>query len=277
MNSNGKWLARAGALLILIGFVLPSFTVSCTDMPGFSQEFTLAGIASPSNAFASGQPLLYLAPLGALAILVFALLPAGSRSLAVNYAIGQLVGGVASLLSILISLLSLSNQVNQVPGFDVTPAYGMFVLLIGYGLAGVGLAMQWGDSGKEASPGYFVHQDVSGAIPGSAPPDWIEERSSYAALPAPYLEVIRGNLPFQVVPLTKGDFAIGRSADNDLQLGVANVSRRHAKLRMAQGVWFIQDQDSSLGTIVNGKQVQASRLSPGDQITIGDVTFVFRQ
>jgi pSer/pThr/pTyr-binding forkhead associated (FHA) protein len=69
---------------------------------------------------------------------------------------------------------------------------------------------------------------------------------------------------------------IGRGAGNHLQLADLKASRQHARLRFAQGMWFIQDQNSSGGTFVNGQRIQATRLNPGDQITIGDTAFIFR-
>ncbi|MBN2555465.1 MAG: DUF4203 domain-containing protein [Anaerolineales bacterium] len=70
-------------------------------------------------------------------------------------------------------------------------------------------------------------------------------------------------------------FLIGRGSDCDIQFTARNVSRRHALLRQSGEDWFIQDQDSAGGTFVNGERVQARRLSPGDQITIGDHTLRF--
>jgi pSer/pThr/pTyr-binding forkhead associated (FHA) protein len=69
---------------------------------------------------------------------------------------------------------------------------------------------------------------------------------------------------------------IGRSKDVECVLRDPNVSRRHAELRRAStGDWTIVDLDSTNGVKVNGRRVASSRLSPGDQVTVGTTTFSF--
>ena len=55
-----------------------------------------------------------------------------------------------------------------------------------------------------------------------------------------------------------------------------NVSRRHAELRRSDvGDWQIVDLGSTNGIKVNGRRVASTRLSPGDQVTVGTTTFLF--
>jgi hypothetical protein len=54
------------------------------------------------------------------------------------------------------------------------------------------------------------------------------------------------------------------------------ASRHHAVIRHAQGRYFLQDQGSTHGTSLNGRQVQAAALNDGDVIAIGSATFRFR-
>src|SRR5919201_5863979 len=69
---------------------------------------------------------------------------------------------------------------------------------------------------------------------------------------------------------------IGRSKDSDCVLRDPNVSRQHAELRRDRsGDWHITDLDSTNGVKVNGRQVSSSRLSPGDDVTLGTSTFSF--
>jgi len=69
---------------------------------------------------------------------------------------------------------------------------------------------------------------------------------------------------------------IGRSKEAECVLSDPNVSRRHAELRRAQsGDWTIADLGSTNGVKVNGRRVSSTRLSPGDQVTIGTTTFLF--
>jgi DNA-binding NtrC family response regulator len=72
-----------------------------------------------------------------------------------------------------------------------------------------------------------------------------------------------------------GVVVIGRASDAELQLSHASVSRRHATIRVDDGVMRIADLGSHNGTRVNGELVQDSRtLASGDVATVGDVVLV---
>ena len=88
------------------------------------------------------------------------------------------------------------------------------------------------------------------------------------------LEIAQGTHAGSVIPLAE-EFSIGRAHENHLQLSDSRVSRHHARIRYAQGSWFLQDHDSSGGTFVNGQRVPAARLNPGDKIQIGDTVLIF--
>jgi len=69
---------------------------------------------------------------------------------------------------------------------------------------------------------------------------------------------------------------IGRSKSAECVLADPNVSRRHAELRRSEsGDWQIVDLGSTNGVKVNGRRVSSTRLSPGDQVTVGTTTFQF--
>jgi hypothetical protein len=69
---------------------------------------------------------------------------------------------------------------------------------------------------------------------------------------------------------------IGRSRDADCVLRDPNVSRHHAELRRSPGgEWTIADLGSTNGIKVNGRRVGSTRLSAGDQVTLGTTTFRF--
>ena len=89
------------------------------------------------------------------------------------------------------------------------------------------------------------------------------------------LEFIEGPLRGQSRPITTTDLLIGRGSACDIRLEDRSVSRIHARLRYAQGAWFIQDQGSSGGTFVNDEMIQAKRLKLDDRVTIGDTSFKF--
>ena len=251
MNITGKWLTRFGALAILLGYVIPTMAVSCSGIPGYGQSFSLLDLAGEAD-----QSLLYLVPLASIMILVLTVLPTIGNIYASRYLVFQLISLVLSLLSIFIVMSSLNSQISNLGGFEMNPEFGLYVLILGYIITGIGIWLQWSETSgaiyKEYEPS-IQPSLVQGQYPNYQVP--------FPALPSPRLELIHGNLPKSSLALTGNDLSIGRSADNSFILSGSNISRYHARLRHAEGDWFIQDQGSKCGTFVNGQLVQAQRLS----------------
>ena len=76
-----------------------------------------------------------------------------------------------------------------------------------------------------------------------------------------------------------GSCSVGRIAANTIVLESPKVSRRHALIHLQNiGEPWLIDFGSSNGTFLNKRRIhQPIRLSDGDQITIGDQVFKFRQ
>jgi hypothetical protein len=263
MHINGKWLVRGGTLLVIFGFFMPSMLVSCTAMPTASQAISLSQLANQSM---SGQSLLYLVLLGALITLVFAFLPANHTSQQIQYLIIQILGLGLGAFSIMVTFVSLSSQMQQI-GFSVKPTFGLFVLLAGYGAAAIGIVMQFQENARMGT--LFSLREA-----GLSPRLNVSQQPQFQPVAGPRLEVLGGRLSDSPIPVFDG-FMIGRGSHANLPLADRSISVQHACLRYAQGTWFIQDQSSN-GTFVNGQQISATRLNAGDQIRIGDTTFIFR-
>ncbi|MEA2271501.1 MAG: hypothetical protein QOI98_209, partial [Solirubrobacteraceae bacterium] len=78
------------------------------------------------------------------------------------------------------------------------------------------------------------------------------------------------------LPLSPRGSVVGRSRDCDVVLGDANVSRRHARIRLEGGRWEIEDLGSTNGVRVNEQAIGSARvLSPGDRIKLGTAELVF--
>jgi adenylate cyclase len=77
----------------------------------------------------------------------------------------------------------------------------------------------------------------------------------------------------------QGSCSLGRTAANTIVLESPKVSRRHALIHLQNiGEPWLIDFGSSNGTFLNKRRIhQPIRLSDGDQITIGDQVFTFRQ
>ena len=73
--------------------------------------------------------------------------------------------------------------------------------------------------------------------------------------------------------------SLGRAAENDIVLNSPKVSRRHALIHFQNiGECWLIDFGSSNGTFLNKRRIQHPiRLNDGDQITVGDEVFGFRQ
>jgi type VI secretion system FHA domain protein len=70
---------------------------------------------------------------------------------------------------------------------------------------------------------------------------------------------------------TRQGGSIGRRAGNDWVLPDAHVSGRHARIRAMGGTFFLEDNESGNGVIVNGSRIHAGEPFP---LKDGDVVFI---
>jgi len=92
------------------------------------------------------------------------------------------------------------------------------------------------------------------------------------------LEIHRGH-EVRRYTLTQPTTTIGRATDNQVVLSDSLVSRHHARLTWAEGVYYITDLGSTNGTWLNGVELEAKMpraLKEGDTIRIGEFTLVLR-
>lgn len=76
-------------------------------------------------------------------------------------------------------------------------------------------------------------------------------------------------------PVTDSVTAIGRDADNAVQLPDPQVSKRHAVIHAHGDTWTIEDLQSTNGIKVNGTRVPRAALKNGDRVHIGPFDLVF--
>ncbi len=110
--------------------------------------------------------------------------------------------------------------------------------------------------------------------------------STQTVMPAPaaagqgrfYLLVLESGSSSMFHLPRNGLVLIGRVAEAELQLQDASVSRRHARLTIADGTVSIADLESHNGTRVNGERVVSLRaVASGDVIHVGDVAMVLHR
>jgi len=88
-----------------------------------------------------------------------------------------------------------------------------------------------------------------------------------------------GDWSNQTIAVSQNELTIGRSSQNQLQISESSVSRQHATIiRTRKGI-YIRDENSSLGTYLNGRRIVGpTKLKHGDVIQIGHYQiFEFRE
>lgn len=276
MKAAAKWFVVGGALLLILGFVLPVVSVSNS---GTQVSMSLLQIAGVSYWF-----FLYLVPVFALLVVLLALVPANDPTPRKLFLAGQAValGGILLVLLGTLAYIVIQPRLLQDPSSlgsllpanlqsetsSVWPGIGIFLLLLGTGFIVFGIFS--GFLPDRASDD--LETKTEQADPSIVPSQLDEPKP---AVREAYLDGKKGSFAGKKIHLKVENFSIGRGRENDLQLPDKKISRLHARVRYSQGSWFVQDQDSKLGTQINGKPVKAARLTSGDSIKIGDDVFIF--
>lgn len=90
------------------------------------------------------------------------------------------------------------------------------------------------------------------------------------------LWVMRGPHRGKVFRMTGPTIAIGRATDNDVQIPDRSVSRYHCRLSRRDGGWWLEDLESTNGTLLRATQLRRPRrVHHGDEIEAGYSRFVF--
>jgi pSer/pThr/pTyr-binding forkhead associated (FHA) protein len=68
---------------------------------------------------------------------------------------------------------------------------------------------------------------------------------------------------------------LGRGKGNAVRIASADVSRRHCRLRIGDGLVQVEDLNSVNGTFLNGQLIEGKQMvRPGDRLEVGPVKFV---
>ncbi len=87
------------------------------------------------------------------------------------------------------------------------------------------------------------------------------------------IDPVEAGLTFRLLPGTLK--TMGRAPGADFVVDAALGSRVHCRFTLdARNQLELEDLGSTNGTFVNGKKVAKTRLSDGDELTIGRVLFV---
>jgi pSer/pThr/pTyr-binding forkhead associated (FHA) protein len=80
-----------------------------------------------------------------------------------------------------------------------------------------------------------------------------------------------GPEPNKSFDLSKPEIIIGRDVNADVVINIAEVSRRHSRMRLEASGYVIEDLGSTNGTFVNGQRLTGPYvLRPGERIQLGE-------
>jgi pSer/pThr/pTyr-binding forkhead associated (FHA) protein len=119
-----------------------------------------------------------------------------------------------------------------------------------------------------AQTGTLPGLGTSDPSPRPQPPAWLSEARSGITTPGRYLAFEQDGRQV-VVALSREWTRIGRSLAADIRFDDATVSRRHALLASEEGGVRVLDDRSLNGIRVNGRRVEWSPLTDGDELSIG--------
>jgi pSer/pThr/pTyr-binding forkhead associated (FHA) protein len=109
-----------------------------------------------------------------------------------------------------------------------------------------------------------------------APPIMDAAPAPAATEPLATLLVKRGQRKGERLEVRTPVTNIGRGEYNDIALPDASISANHAKLQLKEGIWVLTDLGSTNGSRVDDQTVRGEiALSPGAQISLGEVTLLF--
>lgn len=93
----------------------------------------------------------------------------------------------------------------------------------------------------------------------------------------PKLVLLSGIKVAAKFPLTAEKTTLGRENNNDIVLEGSSVSREHARVVKANKVYIIEDLGSRNGILINGIRSSRETLRDGDEIAIGEYTFLYEE
>lgn len=95
--------------------------------------------------------------------------------------------------------------------------------------------------------------------------------------PASTLVITSGGKAGLEIPLGSEPLTIGRASDAGLQIRDDYTSTHHARLLLWGDDWVVQDLDSTNGTFVDGRRIDApTQVALGVPVKVGATTFELR-
>jgi len=80
------------------------------------------------------------------------------------------------------------------------------------------------------------------------------------------------NTEIKTLETDKDTITIGRNNNSDIQINNLGASKKHAAITRQNGSYFIEDLNSTNGTLLNNERITKAGLSGNDVVTIGKHT-----
>lgn len=103
------------------------------------------------------------------------------------------------------------------------------------------------------------------------------EQSMLTQAPTAWLHFKSGPMTGHTMPLESGVTSLGRAEDNDVVIDDATVSRHHAQIKYQDGQYFVEDENSASGTLVEGASATRTLLASGAALQVGATEIMFMQ
>ena len=80
------------------------------------------------------------------------------------------------------------------------------------------------------------------------------------------------NTELKTLETDKDLITIGRNSNSDIQINNLGVSKKHASITRQNGNYFIEDLNSTNGTLLNNERITKASLTGKDVVTVGKHT-----
>lgn len=135
-----------------------------------------------------------------------------------------------------------------------------------------------GNAPADAFAGFDV---AAGVAAGAAAAGIASEAAPRARMDLPQAQPLRATLTERTsgrsYTLSASNIKLGRETDNDIIIADMGASRYHATISRGHDCWILADQNSTNGTLVNGREIDTTVLRDGNIITIGTTEYTFTQ
>lgn len=90
-----------------------------------------------------------------------------------------------------------------------------------------------------------------------------------------YIDFVKDKYPEEIELPHNSVIRVGRNLKNNIVIKNAHVSSQHCLIKRENGIYYVEDCNSTNGTYLNGLKVTKSKVESGDEIHIFNYTFRF--